>query len=70
MAEWPVKKKARTEGGLKDPEEPLPPHIPPFLPAFPSKHTYISTPAFQERLQVPIPARPRRFACLDACLLA
>jgi histone H3/H4 len=51
MAEWPVKKKARTEGGLKDPEEPLPPHIPPFLPAFPSKHTYISTPAFQERLQ-------------------
>jgi histone H3/H4 len=52
MPEWPVKKKkGRAAPGLKDPEEPLPPHIPPFLPAFPSKHAYIASPAYQERLE-------------------
>lgn len=29
---------------LSDPEEPLPSHIPSFLPAFPDKHTYMKTP--------------------------
>jgi transcription initiation factor TFIID subunit 8 len=53
VPEWPVKKKkGRAAPGLKDPEEPLPPHIPPFLPAFPSKHAYIASPAYQERLEV------------------
>jgi hypothetical protein len=52
MPEWPVKKKKGRAAGLKDPEEPLPPHIPPFLPSFPSKHAYIASPAYQERLEV------------------
>jgi len=35
---------------LQDPEEPLPPHVPTFLPPFPDKHTYTHTPLFSERI--------------------
>ncbi|KAL6058814.1 Transcription initiation factor TFIID subunit 8 [Balamuthia mandrillaris] len=46
IPEFPVKKKPVAKQGLKDPEEPLPPHIPPFLPSFPDRHTYINTSVF------------------------
>lgn len=50
------KKKVKQQPILKDPEEPLPPHIPSFLPAFPDKHTYIKTPVRKflcEKTRVP-----------------
>jgi len=38
---------------LREPEEPLPPHIPPFLPPFPDRHTYAKTPIYTERITDP-----------------
>jgi len=38
---------------LRDPEDPFPPHIPAFLPPFPDKHTYATTPVFAERITDP-----------------
>jgi histone H3/H4 len=55
IPEFPMKKKKKVKQQpiLKDAEEPLPPHIPSFLPPFPDKHTYIKTPIYEERLDDP-----------------
>jgi len=48
----PKKETPRTPE-LREPEEPLPPHIPPFLPPFPDRHTYAKTPIYTERITDP-----------------
>jgi hypothetical protein len=48
MASYPISKRITLEGVMDETEEnlvkKLPPHIPDFLPPFPSPHTYKETP--------------------------
>lgn len=46
VAPYPIRKPGRALPTWQDKGEVPPPHIPPFFPAFPDKHTYQSTPTF------------------------
>jgi len=51
---FPVRKKRETQLEFREePEEPLPDHIPPFLPPFPDKHAFKETPAFEQQVSDP-----------------
>eukprot|EP01089_Gocevia_fonbrunei_P013456 TRINITY_DN3458_c0_g1_i1.p1 TRINITY_DN3458_c0_g1~~TRINITY_DN3458_c0_g1_i1.p1 ORF type:complete len:372 (+),score=73.41 TRINITY_DN3458_c0_g1_i1:73-1188(+) len=54
LPEFPIKRQNTHKPELKDPIEPLPPHIPDFLPPFPDKHTYNSTPVYEHRIEDPL----------------
>ncbi len=46
LTDYPIRKPARVMPTWQDKGEEPPPHIPPFLPAFPDKHTYQRTATF------------------------
>lgn len=46
LTQYPIQKPGRALPSFLDKREAPPPHIPPFLPAFPDKHTYVQTPKF------------------------
>jgi hypothetical protein len=60
LPEFPMKTKQYKPKMLSDPEEPLPSHIPSFLPAFPDKHTYMKTPVPVEKEVDPVKVREKK----------
>uniref|UniRef100_A0A6S8IU36 Transcription initiation factor TFIID subunit 8 n=1 Tax=Dunaliella tertiolecta TaxID=3047 RepID=A0A6S8IU36_DUNTE len=53
LPQYPIQKPGRKLPTFQDKKETPPPHIPPFLPAFPDKHTYVQTPKFPGHEQDP-----------------
>ncbi|KAJ9523086.1 hypothetical protein QJQ45_023928, partial [Haematococcus lacustris] len=53
LPQFPVRKPGRSMPTFKDKQEQPPPHIPDFLPAFPDRHTFVSTPQYAGHEQRP-----------------